>query len=152
MTIAASSHGIIVARALAATPTVFTDIAELDSVGLPELTRNEFDASVQNRNIDSYVMGMLRRKSVQLGLNWLEKDASHDHLTGLYAGIINNTFDGYKFYTASGVDPQFSTFIWIASGNVQALAPKVPTDGKAGLTATLRFSGVMSINGVTFGT
>lgn len=151
MTITASSHGIILSRALAATPTVFTEIAELDSVALPEIFRNEFDGTVQNRNIDSYALGVIRRKAVQIGLNWLEKDASHDHLTGLYAAIINNTIDGYKFSTNAGADPQFSTLIWIASGQVQSLAPKTPTDGKAGLMATLRFSGVMTINGVVIG-
>lgn len=151
MTIAASSHGIIIARALSATPTVFQDIAELDSIALPELSRNEFDATVQNRNIDDYVLGVLRRKSVQVGFNWLEKDASHDHLTGLYSAIISNSRDGYKFYTQAGVDPQFNTLIWVASGQVQSIVPKTPTDGKAGITATLRFSGVMSINGLTIG-
>lgn len=151
MTITANSHGIIVARAPSATPTIFTEIAELDQVNLPELFRNEFDGSVQNRNIDSYAMGFLRRKSFQLSLNWLEKDASHDHLTGLYKAIIDNSFDGYKFYPTAAVDPQFSTFLWIASGNVQALAPKIPTDGKAGLNVTIRLSGIMSLNGVTIG-
>src|SRR5258708_26022356 len=118
MTLGANSHGIIVARAPAATPTIFTDIAELDQIALPELSRNEFDASVQNRNIDSYVLGMLRRKSVQLQLNWLPFNATHDAVSGLYAAIIANSFDGYRFYANAAADPQVNGFVWIASGQV----------------------------------
>ena len=44
MTTPLNSHALIVGRAPAATPTVFTDIAELSSVALPEISRNEFDA------------------------------------------------------------------------------------------------------------
>jgi hypothetical protein len=146
MTIGVSSHGIIIARAPAATPTVFTDIAEIDASSLPEIFRNEFDASVQNRNIDDYVMGMLRRKSITLSLNFLQGNGSHDQLTGLYSALIGNTFDGYKTYQTS------SGFIWVASGNVQSIAPKTPTDGTWGADVTLRFSGVMSLNGTTIGT
>lgn len=142
MTIGISSHSLIVARAPAATPTVFTDIAELDQVALPELSRNEFDASVQNRLLDSYVLGMLRRKPVQIGLNFLPANATHDQAAGLYSAIINNTFDGYKFYDPNGV---LNGLLWIASGQVQAVVPKTPTDGKLMVTATIRFSGQMLI-------
>lgn len=140
MTTPLSSHGIIVGRAPSTTPTVYTDIAELSMVALPELKRNEFDAYVQNKNIDNYVIGALRRGSVQLGLNFIPNDPSHDHLTGLYSAIIANSIDGYKFYQT------FSGLLWVASGQVQALIPKTPTDGKMEVTATIRFSGAMSLS------
>ena len=41
--------------------------------------------------------------------------------------------------------------IWVASGNVTAIDPKTPMEGKLELDVTLRFSGNMTIQGVTFG-
>lgn len=140
MTLAVSSHSVIVSRAPSATPTIFTEIAELDQVSLPELMRNEFDASVQNRLLDSYVMGMLRRGPVPLVLNWLPSDTTHDAIAGLYSAIIANSFDGYKFV-------QLTTgMLWVASGQVKSMSPATPTDGKLKSTVTLRFSGAMGIS------
>lgn len=145
MTVAQNSR-IIVARALSATPTVFADISELAKIGLPGMFRNEFDASTQNVNIDRYNFGFLRRKPVELSLNYLPGDASHDHLTGLYKALIDNSVDGYKFTQNPG------TLVWVASGQVQAIDPDTPTDGVLMAKVTLRFSNVMSIQGVTIGT
>ena len=141
------SFPILVARAPNATPTVFTTIAELDTVGLPELFSNEFDASTQNHGIDVYsVSSLLRRKPLPLTLNMLPYDGTQDHLTGLYSAKINNTFDGYKFTHAA------SSLIWVASGYVTAISPKTPMEGKLQIDVTLRLSGVMSIQGITVGT
>lgn len=135
-----NSYPILVARAAALTPTVFTNIAEIDNLGLPEIGSNEYDASVQNKTIDIYtVSALLRRKTVPLTLNMLPSDASQDHVAGLYFARINNSFDGYKFsHAASGL-------IWVASGFVTALAPKTPMEGKLQLAVTLRFSGPMGL-------
>ena len=140
------SFPILVARALAVAPTVFTTLAELDTVSLPELGINEADASVQNATIDKYVFStLLRRKPVPLKLNFLPTDATQDHIAGLYKAMTGGTTDGYKFtHTASGL-------LWVASGAVTNLKPETPMEGKLSLTATLRFTGVMSIQGVTIG-
>ncbi len=140
------SFPILVARAPAGTPTVFTTIADLESVELPELDSNEDDTSVQNKTIDQYVMStLLRRKPVKLSLNMLPYDGTHDHLTGLYKAKIDCTLDGYRFtHTASSL-------IWVASGYVKTLSPKTPKEGKLQLDATLRFTGQMTIQGVTIG-
>jgi hypothetical protein len=134
------SYPLLVARAPALTPTVFTNIAEIDVPALPELGSNEYDSSTQNHTIDVYVVStLLRRKALQLKLNMLPSDASQDHVAGLYYARINSTFDGYKFtHAASGL-------IWIASGYVTNLQPVTPMEGKLQLNTTLRFSGPMGI-------
>lgn len=144
MTIALSSHGTLVARALAATPTVFTTIAELQDVNAPELMRNEFDATTQNINIDAYVLGVLRRGATVLSLNFLHLDGSHDHLTGLTKAIIDNSIDGYKFTFPDGVTVTHS-------GQVQHIAEKDPVDGKMSADVTIRFSGKFLINSTVIG-
>ena len=144
MSIAISSHGTIVSRAKAATPTVFEDIAELGDITPPELSRNEFDATTQDKDIDSYVLGVLRRGAFTVPLNFLPTDGTHDHLTGLQKAIIDNSIDGYKVTFPDATE-------WVMSGQVQAVAPKAPVDGKLAADVTLRFSGRMTINGVVIG-
>ena len=144
MTLAISSHGTLIARALAATPTVFVDIAELGDITPPELMRNEFDATTQEKDIDSYVLGVLRRGAATIGMNFLPTEASHDHITGLYKAIIDNSIDGYRYSMPQGL-------VWVCSGQVQRIVPKAPVDGKLALDVTLRFSGRMTINGVVIG-
>jgi hypothetical protein len=147
MTLAISGHGTIVARAPSATPTTFTDIAELKDISLPGFMRNEFDATTQNRNIDAYVLGVLRREPVTLALNFLSTNATHDHLTGLYKAMITEPppRDGYKFTLPDGM-------VWVLSGQVQHIAPKAPVDGLLSADVTIRMSDVMSIGGITVGT
>lgn len=146
MTIAISSHGTKVSRAPSATPTTFTEIAELGDLKLPELMRNEFDASVHNRNIDDYVLGIMRRNAFSFPLNFLPTNATHDHLTGLYKALIDNSIDGYKI-----VFPDVALTEWILSGQVQTIAPTAPVDGKLSADVTIRFSGPMVVGGVVVG-
>jgi hypothetical protein len=134
------SYPLLVARAPALTPTIFTNIAEIDVPALPEIGSNEYDSSVQNKTIDIYVVSsLIRRKALPLTLNMLPSDASQDHVAGLYFARINNSFDGYKFSHAT------SGLVWVASGFVTNLKPKTPMEGKLQLDVTLRFSGPMGI-------
>ena len=140
MTLAISSHGTLVLRAPAATPAVFTAIAELGDVTPPELSRNEFDATTQDKNIDSYVLGVLRRGAMTLSLNFLGTDASHDHLTGLIKAHTTEPppVDGYKITFPDGL-------VWVASGQCKGVSLKAPVDGKMSADVTIRFSGKMLI-------
>lgn len=145
MTNAISGHGTLIARALASTPTVFEDIAELGDISMPELSRNEFDATTQEKDIDSYTLGVLRRSACTISMNFLPTDPSHDHLTGLQSAIIANSIDGYRFTLPSGGP------VWIMSGQVQHIAPKAPVDGKLSADVTLRFTGKFTIDGQVVG-
>src|SRR6476646_2228208 len=98
MTLALSGHGAIIARAPIATPSTFTPIAEIKDIQLPGLDHNEFDATTHNRNIDAYVMGVLRRELFTIKLNFLPSDPTHDHPTGLIKASTTNPVpvDGFK--------------------------------------------------------
>lgn len=137
------SHGTLVARQPNATPGVFTTIAELGDLDLPELMRNEFAADSQDRNIDEWVIGgILRRGPLVLPLNFIPSDATQDHLTGLYKAIIDKSLDGYRITFPSGT-------VWIASGQLTSLKPAAPVEGRLTLNATIRFKGAMKIGDVT---
>ena len=149
MTLAVSSHGTLVAVELSPVVSgIFTDIAEQGDHTPPSYTRNEFDATTQEKDIDSYVLGVLRRGQFSMALNFLPTNNTHDHLTGLYKLMIDNTVAGWRvtFPIAAG------SVVWILSGQVQNIVPAAPVDGKLALNATIRFSGPMSIGGVVIGT
>jgi hypothetical protein len=143
---ALSGHGTLIARQPAATPGVFTTIAELGDIALPELSRNEFDATTQLENIDAYVLGVLRRTPVTIGMNFIPTNATHDHLTGLTSAIIANSLDGYLFTV-----PSTPAWIWLCSGQVQKITQKEPVDGKISADITLRLSSKFYINGLLIG-
>lgn len=137
MTLAISSHGTLVAVQL--TPGgAFTDVAEQGDVTPPGLTRNEFDATTQEKDIDSYVLGVLRRGAFTQPLNFLPDNNTHDHITGVTKLMVDNTVTGWRITYPD-------TTQWIMSGQVQGLEPGAPVDGKLSLDMTLRFSGAMQI-------
>lgn len=141
-----SGHGTKVARALAATPTVFTDIAEMKDVAPPELTRKEFDGTVQNLNIDSYTVGVLRRNGFVMQLNALQNDPSQDHLTGLLKAMITEPppVDGYRITFPDGL-------VWVMSGQVSGFKNLSPVDGLMSVSVTIRPTGKMTIAGIVVG-
>lgn len=141
-----SGHGTMVAVQL--TPGgAFTDIAEMGDITPPELSRNEFDATTQNEDIDSYVLGVLRRGSFTVPLNWIPDNNTHDHLTGVYKLMIDNTMTGFRIRF-----PQVTPAIdWVMSGQVQSLKPNAPVDGKLSSDMAIRLSGLMTIGGNVVG-
>lgn len=148
MTIPLSGHGAILSRAPQSTPTVFTPIAEVGDIQLPGFDHNEFDGTSHNRNIDAYVMGVLRRDPFTIKLNFLPQDPSHDHLTGLIKATITNPVptDGFKV-----VYPDLVT-TWVASGQVKSVNNiMLPVDGLSSADVVVRFSDKMTINGVVIG-
>ena len=149
MTIALSGHGGHIYRAPIATPSTFTEIAEVGDITLPGLDHNEFDATTHNRNIDAYVLGVLRRDLFTIKLNFLPSDPTHDHLAGLIKACITNPvpMDGFKIVFPDLVNT------WIASGQVKSVNNIVlPVDGLSTADLSIRFSDRMSINGVLIGT
>ena len=141
---ALSGHGTLVARAPSSSPTVFTTIAELGDITPPGLTRNEFDTTSQQEDIDSYVLGVLRRSPITFPMNFIPSDASQDHLTGLHKSMIQKATDGWKVTFPDGTT-------WVGSGQISKLESKAPVDGKLSLDVTIRLSGKFTINGIVIG-
>lgn len=149
MTLARSSHGTLLAVQL--TPGgAFTNIAELGDLGLPETDRNEFDATTQEKDIDAWVLGVLRRGAYTFPINLLVNNNTHDHLTGLQKLQIDNTVTGWKVTVPAIVGGE-AGIVWIMSGQVKTIGKMAPVDGKLAGEVTLRFSGAMTIGGITVG-
>lgn len=148
MTLPLSGHGAHIYRAPIATPSTFTEIAEVGDIQLPGLDHNEFDATSHNRNIDAYVMGVLRRDLFTIKCNFLPSDPTHDHLTGLIKASVTNPVpvDGFKIVFPDLINT------WVASGQVKSVNNiSLPVDGLSTADVSIRFSGQMVINNVLIG-
>src|SRR5678810_550549 len=133
-----SGHGTILGVQLTPPANTFTDIAECGDVTPPELSRNDFDGSTQNENIDSWVVsGLLRRGEFSQQINWIPDNATHDHLTGVYKLMIANTMTGWRIRFTQ-VTPEL---VWIMSGKIKSLKPVAPNDGKLTSDMVVRMSG-----------
>jgi hypothetical protein len=143
-----SGHGAHIYRAPIATPTTFTEIAEVGDITMPGFDHNEFDALDHNKNIDAYVLGVLRRDLFTIKMNFLPSDGTHDHLTGLIKAATTNPVpvDGFRMVFPDLVNT------WTASGQVKSVNNIVlPVDGLSTADVSIRFSGRMVINNVLIG-
>ena len=124
----------------------FVTIAELRDLTTPGLSRNEFDATTQTLNIDTYVVGVLRRSGFTMKLNALQTDGSQDHLTGLLKAMITEPppVDGYRITFPDGL-------VWVMSGQVSHFKNTSPVDGLMAVEVTIRPTGKMVIGGIIVG-
>jgi hypothetical protein len=90
MSNAVSATGILVQRALLATPTVFVDIGEITQVGPPGFSRNKLEASNHNEGVEAYVLGILRQKDPTFTINYVGDDLTHQDLVADIMGNIKN--------------------------------------------------------------
>lgn len=148
-TVPISGHGTIVAVQF--TPGgAFTDIAELGDITLPSFMRNEFDATTQNRNIDKYLLGVMRRDPITFPMNFIPNETTHSAAAGLLNLMRNNTLTGFQITIPLAPS---GTSVWVGSGQVKNFNNmKAPVDGKLSADVQIRLSDVMIIDGVVFGT
>ncbi len=138
-----SSHGTVIARKGTGDP-AFVDIGEIGDITMPGLSRNEFETTSHNQDIDSYVLGVLRREPVVFPIFFNKNDATHNATAGLQAAIIANDVDAYRITQPDGQ-------IWIFSGGVQAMTQAAPVDGVQTANVTIRPTGAFILNGVEVG-
>lgn len=137
---AISSHGTV----LSFQPTpggAFIEVGELGDISPPGLMRNEFDATVHNRDIDNWIMGVLRREPITVPVFFNRNLTSH---AGLRQLLIDNEETGYRLDFPDGD-------VWIGSGFVKGIQGAAPVDGIQTGNVTIRLSGNFFLNGVEIG-
>lgn len=134
---ARASHGTLIYHQPAATPGVFTVISEMGDISDVGTMRNTFDVSVHNEDIDTYVLGIMRRDNVSFPINWVATSASHQALlTSHYNGHV----DGWKVTFPDGDEMIFS-------GGIANMGAPAPVDGALRRTVAIRPTGLFSYNG-----
>lgn len=100
MSEAVSATGILVQRALLASPTVFTTIGEIVSVTPPGFSRNKIETSTHNEGAESYILGILRQKDPSFKINYVGGDATH---ASIMSDLQANTKNQWQILFPSGV-------------------------------------------------
>ena len=138
MSDAISAQGTLIARAPAATPSVFTTIAELRNITPPPLTRNPIETTSHNEIEESFVVGIRRKGELTFTIGLVPSGATHGPISGLQKAWNDGSRDIYKVTYPDGTQ-------WLFSGYVTNIAPTAPVDD--GLTAeiAIRPTGLMTI-------
>lgn len=137
MSDARSSTGILVYRALLASPTVFVVVAEITSVGSLGKSRNKKETSTHNEGVESSVLGILRQKDPTIKVN-LIGDASQ---AAINADLDGNVKNQWKIAFPPIASPSGTTIIGPA--RVQSFdLDDAPVDGVQGATITLAWAGL----------
>ena len=143
---ARSSHGTLIYHQPAATPGAFTVISELGDISDVGTSRNSTDVSVHNEDIDTFVLGIMRRDNVSFPINWVAANASH---IALLTSHYNGHVDGWKVTFPDGDEIIFS-------GGIANMGAPAPVDGALRRTVAIRPTGLFKYNdslvGVTGGT
>lgn len=131
MSNAISAQGTLIARAPAATPSTYTNIAELNNITPPALTRNPIETTNHNDLDDSYIVGIRRHGEMSFNISFLPGDPTHDHITGLQKAWADGTRDNYKITFPDGTS-------WLFAGFVTSIAPSAPVDDRLTADITIR--------------
>jgi Lambda phage tail tube protein, TTP len=138
---AVSSHGIIIEHQPAATPGIFTAVPEVGDIDNLGTLRNTFDVSVHNEDIDTHVLGIMRRENFSFPMNWVADDTVHQAmLDSHFAGDV----DGWRVTFPDGD-------LMIFSGGVSNFGRPGPVDGAMRANITIRPSGLYIWNSETVG-
>lgn len=101
MSEAVVATGILVKRALLATPTVFVTIGEIVSVVPPGFSRNKLDSTTHNDGTESHILGILRQKDPTFVVNYLGDDPTHEDIV---ADIMANEKNQWQVLFPSGLE------------------------------------------------
>ena len=137
MSNAVSATGILVQRALLATPTVFVDIGEITQVTPPGFSRNKLEASNHNEGVEAYVLGILRQKDPTFTINYVGDDVTH---ASLVADIMGNVKNVWNVLFPSGVS-------FTGEGYIQQFElADAPVDAIQQANCTISWAGIVTFD------
>jgi len=134
MSNAVTTTGILVKRALFATPTTFVTIGELTELDPGGMSRNKIETSTHNDGSESHVLGILRQADPTMKINYVAADATH---ISILADIANNVKNAWQFLFPSG-----KTRTGFAYVQMFKFDP-APVDAKQGASLALTWAGAV---------
>jgi hypothetical protein len=135
MSNAVTSTGILIKRALFATPTVFTTIGEITEIDPGSMMRNKIDTSIHNDGSESHVLGILRQADPTFKINYVASDATH---ISILADIQANVKNSWQILFPSGKTRTGIAFVQMFKFDV------APVDGKQGASLALTWAGIVT--------
>lgn len=99
MSNAVTATGILIKRALFATPTSFVTIGEITEIDPGGMSRNKIETSTHNDGSESHILGLLRQADPTFKINYVAGDATH---IDILADITNNVKNAWQILFPSG--------------------------------------------------
>lgn len=134
MSDAVSATGILIKRALLATPTVFTTIGEITEIDPGGMSRNKIETSTHNEGSESHILGILRQTDPTFKINYVAGNATHISISADLAANIKNQwqilFPSGKSRTGPAYVQQFKF-------------DPAPVDAKQGASLALTWAGAV---------
>jgi hypothetical protein len=135
MTNAVTSTGILVRRALFATPTNWVTIGEITEVDPGGMSRNKIETSTHNDGSESHVLGILRQADPTFKINYVASDSTHIDILSDIAGNIKNAWQ--ILFPSSKMRTGFA-FVQMFKFDV------APVDGKQGASLAITWAGTVT--------
>lgn len=132
MSNAVTTTGILIKRALAASPTVYTTIGEITEIDPGMISRNKVDTSTHNDGSESHVLGIVRQADPAFKINYVAADATH---VAVLADIAGNVKNQWQIVFPSGKSRSGLAYVQ------QFKFDTAPVDGKQGATIVLTWAG-----------
>ncbi len=132
MSNAVTATGILIKRALFATPTAFVTIAEITEIDPGGKMRNKIETSTHNDGSESHILGILRQMDPTFKVNYLAGEATH---IALNSDIDNNVKNAWQILFPSGISRTGFGYLQ------QFKLDPVPVDGKQGATCAITWAG-----------
>jgi len=131
-------------RGDAASPEVFTTIAEVTNIGGPTLVAGTVDATNMDSpgGYDEFIAGLKSGGEVPFTLNFIPTEATHRVTTGFLADFNANPQPrrNYKL-----VWPDSPSTLWSFTAIITAAGPAIPVDDRITMDVTLRLSGAPTL-------
>ena len=134
MSNAVTSTGILIKRALLASPLSFTTIGEITEIDPGGMSRNKIETSTHNDGTESHVLGILRQGDPTFKINYVASEATH---IAILADIQNNVKNQWQILFPSGISRTGPAAVQQFKFDV------APVDGKQGASLAISWAGVV---------
>jgi hypothetical protein len=112
----------------------FTNIGELREITAPALTRNTIELTNHNNADDEYIVGIRRHGDMTFNVNFVPRNSTIDHLTGLQQKWFTGSRNIYKLTYPDGT-------AWMFSGFITNFGVSAPVDDRLSADVTIRPTG-----------
>lgn len=138
---AIDAYGTILQVGDAASPEVFTAVANVTNLNPPPISRDMYETTQHNGpGWDEYLPGLLRGGQVTLDLDWVPTEGTHSYTTGFLKDLTDGTLRNYRVVFSDA-----GTTTWSFSAYVVTVPPVAPSAGKLTASVTLQISGAPTL-------
>ena len=130
--------GVKLQRGDAASPEVFTDIAELINLSPPSLSLDTVESThtSSTNKYREFIAGLLDAGEVSIEVNFLPANATQNEAAGILKDMKDRTKRNFKI-----VFPDSGATIWSFAAFVTAFNPSAPIDDRMTASITLKLTG-----------